>query len=712
MRRVPNGPIDGLNRVRPISEHYTNSRSDKPMPFIKLTDNASLEIVSTGSPAHLESGLEFLFRNLKPEFKEVQDKTIGELDAGDFPLALSASIPGSFAVSAATLNVKGGEAASLDLLTREKLQGFLKSLKLENSFAPGLISFAFTTTLEGGPSGTVGDFSFGLTYGQEISVAGYVPAATTDRLIDATQKAISGVTLPHAIDDLRSLPEGHVCRIKGKGSLKFQASVQYSIFTNTLATAPLTAISNTLSVTAQSGPMFQVTVEHTDTHQLTIAALGNNKVRLSVSLAAESGVEESLDVSIGVSANIGTRDALPFLIEHLSPSPEKELQELRASFSPGEETELSDKIKTVFEGAMKGGITATLHDALKQSKERNYLFVYEADLSALDATSTAALAAALKGDFTAITATGPVLAGIREVDSISTLTLTATHTLTIHLLGILNFSDVSSFVKKSKIGLSSDTGDVVLTASDIKFSENSIDPDHLREVLARSSVITTAALSSPQIPDFTFKTVFFLRKANVSSSDLRQFSNVLKSVSSPDGAQAQALLSGPASSVHDVGIYLSLDLDKGRSLSIFKNRTDDDFVMAGQNAMKTILSGDPDSADRLPLFSLDLDFWRTLREDGGTRQNVATLLETKGIVNQASPTDFFSIDWWAQAMGKVADALANGQPLMDAEKSALADSNGGFDVPWALLAARLLAGSPPVASHFTYSSAKTLAAKS
>jgi hypothetical protein len=682
------------------------------MPPIKLTDNASLEIVSSSSPTNLESALEFLFRNLKPEFKEAQNKTIGDLDAGDFPLELSASIPGSFAVSEATLSVKGGETASLDLLTGEKLEDFLKGLKIDGSLAPGLISFAFDTTLESGPSGTVGDFSFGLTSGQEITLQGYVPAAGTDRFIDATQSAISSIVLPHSLDDLRSLKEGHICRIEGKGSLKFNASVQYSIFTNTLATAPLTAISNSLSVTAQSGPKFQVTVDHSDTHQLTIAALGNNKVRLSVSLADESGVEESLDVSIGVSANIGTRDALPFLIERLSPSPEKELQELRSSFRPGEETDLSDKIKTVFQGAMQGGLTATIHDALKQSKERKYLFVYDADLSALDATSTAALAAALKGDLIPITCTGPALAGIQEVDSISTLTLTATHTLTIHLLGILNFSDVSSFVKKSKIVLNSDTGEVVLTASDIKFTENSIDKDHLREVVARSSVITTAALSSPQIPNFTFKTVFFLKKANVSSSDLRQFSNVLTSVSSQDAAQAEALLSGSASSVHDAAIYLSLDLDKEGSLSIFKNRTTDDFVIAGQNAMKTILSGDPDSASRLPLFSIDLDFWNKLRSDGGTRQNVLALLATKGIVNQASPTDFFSIDWWAQAMGKVADALAKGLPLAEAEKSALADSNGGFDVPWALLATRLLAGSPTVVSWFTYSTAKTLAAKS
>jgi hypothetical protein len=681
------------------------------MPFIKLRDDASLEIVSSSSPMHLESSLEFVFRSLNSEFREAQNKTIGDLDSGDFPLTLSASVPGSFAVSSATLSVKGGESAAVDLLTRDKLQDFLKGLKLDSSFAPGLLSFAFTTTLESGPSGPVGDFSFGLTSGLEITIADYVPAALTDRFTDATQRAISGVVLPHALDDLRSLPAGHVCRIEGKGSLKFAASVQYSVFTNTLATAPLSSISPSLSVKVQSGPKFQVTVEHSDTHQFTIAALGNNKVRLSVSLSKESDIEESLDVSIGVTGNIGTQDALTFLIEHLSPSPERELEGIRAALSGDEQSDLSGQIKNVLQDAMQGGIAVTLHDALKQSKERKYLFIYDADLSALDSTSTAALQKALKGDFTSITAAGAALAGIEEVDTLSTLTLTASHTLTIHLLGILNFSDVNSFVKKSKIALNGDTGEVVLSATDIKVTENRIDTDHLREVLTRSSVITTAAVSSPQIPNFTFKTVFFLKKANVSFSDLRQFSNVLQSVSSADTARAEALLTGPASSVHDVVIYLSLDLDKDGSLAIFKNRTTDDFVLAGQNAMKTILSGDPDSASRLPLFSIDLDFWRKLREDGGARQNVLALLATKGIVNQASPTDFFSIDWWAQAMGAVAEALAKGQPLMDAEKSALKDSNGGFDEPWALLATRLLAGSPAVVSHLSFSGAKTLAAK-
>ena len=198
-----------------------------------------------------------------------------------------------------------------------------------------------------------------------------------------------------------------------------------------------------------------------------------------------------------------------------------------------------------------------MHDALKQSKERKYVFVYDADLNALDSTSTAALQAALKGDFTQITASGSTLAGIQEVDTLDTLTLTATHTLTIHLLGILNFSDVNSFVKKSKIALNGDTGEVVLNATDIKITENRIDTDHLREVLARSTYHHYRSRQFSANPKLHVQVGVFPQEANVSSSDLRQFSNVLKSVSSPDGAQADALLVAPPSSVHDVVIYLN-----------------------------------------------------------------------------------------------------------------------------------------------------------
>jgi hypothetical protein len=154
---------------------------------------------------------------------------------------------------------------------------------------------------------------------------------------------------------------------------------------------------------------------------------------------------------------------------------------------------------------------------------------------------------------------------------------------------------------------------------------------------------------------------------------------------------------------------LSLGLDKNLSTAIFKSptgsgyRTRDDFVPAGQKAMAAILAGDPDSADRLPLFSVDINFWRQLR-DAGAPQNVLSILAANGMTNPVSWSDFITIDWWAKAMGGMAAAMEAGKSLMDAEKDVLKKSEAGFDIPWAILATRkLLTPLPPMTSQFTVS---------
>jgi hypothetical protein len=209
-------------------------------------------------------------------------------------------------------------------------------------------------------------------------------------------------------------------------------------------------------------------------------------------------------------------------------------------------------------------------------------------------------------------------------------------------------------------------------------------------------MITTAADSSPKNPDFQYQMVFFMKRAGIKSSDLQQIVNSLVFVSSPDAESASALL-GRAGSRPDVLVYFALNLDKDLSVAIFRTpdgssyRGSDDFVKAGQRAMAAILADDPDSAGRMPLFSLDLNSWKQLRNIGAA-QAVRSALAERGITHPAAWTDFVSIDWWAQAMGKMASALQAGKPLADAQKEVLKDSEGGFDIPWALLATSSLLG--------------------
>ncbi|MBV8553564.1 MAG: hypothetical protein JOY54_19875 [Acidobacteriaceae bacterium] len=685
------------------------------MATIKVSDHSGLAFAAGNANSksalnkYLQSGLELLFRDASFQFKAVQNVPLKELPPHAFPLALSVTVPGNFAVSRAALNVESGATASLDLLAGEKAQDFCAALHLDRPPLTDLLSFAFSGELAGGPAGTVGDFSFGLTSGTELIVTNYSPSAETDLFLDAATRAISGLEIPHALDDLENMAENSFCSIEGKGSLKFTASVQYNFLNNTLASQPLELISQSLSVKAQSGAKLQVAVEQTSSHQLTIAALPGRRFRLGVALGATEDVAASLTWSLGVSATVGGQDPLDFLVQHISPSPESELDKLRASLPSDAQKELSEQIKKVLEGALDGGIKASLQAALEKSRETRRLFVYEVDLNALDRAGTQAVQAALQGDFTPITAQGTNLAGIREIDNTLTITLATTRSLTIHLIGILNFNDVSSFIAKSKPALNQDAGEVVLTAEEIKVVENNLDPDHLREVQLRSAMITSAAVASPRSPSFSFKLVFFLRKAQPGRSDLLQFVNVLRAVGSPDLRSAQELLTGSEKHGGGAAIYLSLNLDKALSLLLFEHPNSDDYVLAGQNAMRMILSGDDSARGRLPLFSVDLSFWKQLR-DAGTGQNILALLRARGITDQAALVDFYSVDWWAQAMGKVALALNQHKSLRDAQADALKKSQGGFDVPWAVLATHWLVGQAAVTSTFTVNRGQAIAA--
>jgi len=669
------------------------------VPTIKLTDNAGLDITASSNSSnsslnkYLESALEFHFAALSKDVRDEVNVQVGDVNARAFPIKLSAAVPAHFKDGESTIAVKPNAAASIDLVAGDKAADFFKCLGGIDGPAGDVVSFGFTAGIEAGPSAKVGDVHFGLTSGQQVSVTNFRRVAPTDSFLDAVKQTVSGITIPRDIDDLHTLPPDNICRIEGRSSLKFSASVEYSFLNNTLASVPLEAIPQSLKVKAQSGAKLQVAVEHTSGHQLTVWRVSDKTLRLGVSLSDEAGVSAELSVSIGLSASVGGEDALAFAIRQISPSTDEEMARIKAAMPPSAQDALCGDIKKVLEGATADDLKASVAEAVEKSREADHLFVFGVDLDALDATSADALTTALRGDFTRLTAGDVTLAGVKEISNVLTVSLKTTHSLTIHLIGILNFNDVSSFVQRSKVALNEPTGEVVLTAEEIRIVENRLDPDHLREVLLRSAVITAGAATTAKDPDFTFKMVFFLRKSHPSPSDIVQARNALATVGSADTNQQG---SGALS------LYLSLDLNKKLSVAAFQNRTTDDYVRAGQSAMKALLTGDPASEGRLQLAGRAINFWNDLREEG-SGANIERKLRDAGITDPAAMVDFFAIDWWAQAMGKVADALKRGSGLQDAEKEALKKSEGGFDLPWALIATYLLlaSGNPHVDCKFS-----------
>jgi hypothetical protein len=682
------------------------------MATIQLTDNASLEITGSGGSdsATLNKYLRdpLVFVSPRRELANAVNTAVGQLDDHFFPLTASAKADGKFAIGTAKFDVKAGASASLDLLKGDKSDDFLQSLKLRNkktsSPVPELLSFALTGTLDKGSTITAGDFTFGLTSGTAVTLTNYRQVGRDEQFLSAATKAISGLSIPHDVDDLQSLTEGNICRVKGTGKLQFKINFKHNFLNNSLATEAISVLPATIGVKAQASGEIEATVTHSASHELTIAALPGGKLHLVVSLTNTDDFESSIQVSTGIAANVDGMDALEFLLSKISVNSEKEVEKLKQEMPDGEARDLSAQIKKAIDGAVSSSLKAALCEVFEDSEETNVLFVYEVDLaSALgDAASSDALKAALTGDFTNITAKGVSLQGIKALDSVHTLTSAKTHTLTVHLLGVFNFSDVGTFTRKAKSGINKDTGEIVLTSEDIEVTDNNLNADKLRKVLVKSAAITAAAAANTITgSDFRFKFVFFLRKADAGRSDMQQFANILSLANATgDCAAAQNLLTGDSKKFGDTGLYLSMDLDANTSRALFLDNSvphnEALYIRLARGVMASILNGDAANEKRRSLFTSSLEFWGELK-DQGAAANVVRLLEENGIPPEAY-TDFSALNAWTEAMSDFASKLAAGEPLETAAKKVVSDSTGGFDSPWALLATRLL---PPHAPNVT-----------
>src|ERR1017187_1217603 len=465
------------------------------MPGIQLTNNTTLNVTASSADGnatlnrYLTNPLSFI---TPAALNAIAGTKVGDLDPTAFPIAASAAGEGQFAVEGTSLDVQLGASASVGLLTGDKAADFFSSVRwTEDPAAAGLVSFGLQGTLSAGDKPTVSDFSFGIAKAATVGLTSFCTAAGTDTLLDAVERAMAALTIPHDLNDLRSLPANAICQIDASSSLKFTASVTYNILNDPLATASISQLPS-IAVNATAAATLEGTATHTSDHTVTIAKLPNGLIHLSVSLARTDDFETSLTVSAGVAAKIGSQDALAFLLDLISPNSNAELKKVQADMPAGQAQQLSGDIKSAIDAALCSSLAATLKPALDDSQCNRRVFLYEIDLTALNGDGTAALQAALTGDFTTIT--GPkTLAGIRELDSALTVTSSFKHSLTLHLLGIFNWGRTNAFVEKSKVDYTKDTHEIVLSDETIQVVSNNLDSEKLREVVLKGITLTLPA---------------------------------------------------------------------------------------------------------------------------------------------------------------------------------------------------------------------------
>jgi hypothetical protein len=673
------------------------------MPTIQLTNNTTLNITASSADGnatlnrYLKNPLTFL---TPKSFDSIANEKVADLDANAFPIALNASGTGKFAVEGTTLGVTLGASGSLGLLKGDSQKDCLDSLQMPvDPAAAGLVSFKLQGTLSVGDTATAGYFTFGITDKATVTLTSFCEAAAADTFAGAVQRAVEGLTIPHDIDDLKSLPAGAICQIDAASSLQFTASVTYNVLNDPLATKSIAHLPP-IAVKATAGATLEATVTHTSDHTVTIGKMPNGHLHWSVSLTRTDDFETSLTASAGLTAKVGSQDALAFLLDKISPNSAAEMAKIKADI-PEKAQQLSTDIKAAIDASLCKSLQVSLKTALDDSKSTNRLFLYDIDLTALDQDGVAGLQSALKGDFTGIT--GKVLAGVTVLDAALTVTSKVTHTLAVHLLGIFNFQDTNTFIEKSKVDYTKDTHEIVLSDESVEVVTSA---KQLREAVVKGITFTLPASANTPAAASPINMVFFDYEASTSPSTMRQFVNALLDTGAASANAAQPLL---AEKLHNYGassLFLGLNLTPTQCRSLFidgRGKAYDwttylDYACKSEAA---ILNGDADNADRLKLFTAGVGFWKQL-DNAGSGSNITLLLRDRGI-GESAVTDALTLLWWSQSMAAYAQALASNQPVVDAAKNVVKDGTRGYNEPWLVLTAWNTIGHPTVDSLFTCS---------
>jgi hypothetical protein len=690
------------------------------MPTIDLTNNTTISISGSSNETsatlnrYLKSILTF---KTPPTFDSIANQPIANVKASAFPVTLSAAGSGNFAVEQTTLNVQAGASAALGVLKEDDKSDFLKSLNLPDDPATtALVSFALRGSLSVNDSASVSDFSFGVTKGAHVTFTSYYSAVAADTLGAAVEKAVAGITIPHDLNDLTSLPSGNICQLDASSLLKFCASISYSFLNDPLASVSLQKLPS-ISINATAGATIDATATHTAGHTITIAKLSDRLLHLAVSLTNTDDLDTNLTVSAGLTADLGSADALAFLLDKISPNSTSEMKIIKQDL-PQKAQELSEDIKTCIDGALVSSLQASLKVALDRSESRKRMFVYEIDLQALDGDSKPALEAALAGDFTAMTKRGAQFAGIKELDSALTVTSKITHRLGLHLLGIFNYESTNEFIKTSKVNFTTDRRDIVLSDEAIGVTTDNLADDKLRQIVLKKVTLTLPASANTPASDSSINMVFFDREASTSKSKMRQFVNVLRAIGSSDSTAAGSLLDGKKYGACSLYLGLNLTATQCKRLFIGSDGKPYDWTVyleKVRDAQTIILANDSDNAKRLKLFSVgDVEIWKQLK-DAGTAQAIVAILNRNGfpdssVANLLVP-DVMTAVWWSEAMGNYASALSKGQPLVESGKDLVKDGTLGYSEPWLILASWNILENPAVDSLFTSSLLKSQVAK-
>lgn len=589
-----------------------------------------------------------------------------------------------------------------------------------------------------GVSTASGALIFGLGAAAKLAITSFRPfssGADAPNVAAALAQAIGELVLPFTPDDLAAMPLGVVTTVSGTGSLKFSGQANLLAIANPLATLSLPAPISALSLNQTAAVCVGASWELSGELQVRVQKVDAERVRLGCYRKHGSEFSVTASATAGIAGSLGQTDLFPSLVGAISTDAQAAHAEL-ANLPPAQASAIKQAVKSAVDRKLELAVAAQL----SLLEDDDAAFLYDVRLPELSDDGREALALAMRGDFSGLTA-AKLPVGIVEIRNILTKVRETSITLKLNLLGILNFASISKLTVKGTVTYTPSTGDLAIvdevTAARIQVSEVNFgaNEDKLRQVMAESFLATAAYRASPTRtapPELTSSHVFFRVDDSTSLPELRR-----------DLAAASALALNPPTPPQDVASF-------GRTCTTAEARYDDqlmhrlflapdgtarardEYEAAGRRALAMLVLPDGDDRFRL-LPTADDDLWRRMNDLGPANfEQLFPALQAAVI-----RADYVTIQWWADSMRSTAEFLVSmnrafaSKPGMHPDdpdfqelrnnlaahlKGVAAKATVLFGEPWGLVAMFLASGSRAITEahitgpRFVYVDSRPLAA--
>ena len=680
------------------------------MPDLSITDSlgnpVDISTVNWTSASSLYNYLksEALHLAVVPDYLAVKDEPLTQ--AVPKPTTFQLTVQHDFQLGGVVPEIDLTPAAQVELFTNgtagnDLFDGDPFHVPLTVPAQTGYVGMLFQGSLDLGVSGSSGDLTFGLDKNAGITLQ-FVKAFQTGQneptLWQATAGVLSDFVIPARVDDLKRLNVNDVCCVSGQGSLTISGSASVSLPVNPLASVNLPLNVGTLSV--QDGVMTALSVALTlsGSYQIRLQKLSEDSLQLSFLLARGTAFETDLSASAGVSVDLGTTDLLAKFLGAISKGTLD--QSLLEGLTPGQVSTFTSMLKVGIDHSLK----ASADLAFSASTGNQVAFQYNIQPGALDAASTAAVNAALKGDLRSLTALeetaaadGTLAPGVKLLNSDFSLSKTKSVSLKVNLLGIVNLISTSQLLGNCEFLFDAASGDLTIkeTAQSARIDAIT-DPDRrqdaLRKAIFDSVLVTTTYVVSKAIamPSLSCEAAHFATTQNTTGQTLADYTNwfVAMNLMQPaerTGILAQAVSAGLSTCV----VRAPLD-DTGCETLFFDGegnaRENAQYLEIGRQALKALLDPADSTIDRYRYNFLDNDAtWQKAVATGpndGLR-DLIPLASTDAmfdlVLNDVSG-DLYDIVWWADSMQKAGQALGGIRTFLAGRDPATLATDADFTV--------------------------------